>query len=118
MATRGALGDGPDQKEMEQERGPTTYSLGPVEMSPCVGYARLIKLRIWAWTEDGTTTKVLTRDAGMEGDLTTDTEVREGTRVLAFVGEGASRAKGRRQPVEARRERGSPLEPPEGTRPS
>lgn len=76
-ATHGALGDGPDQKEMEQERGPTTYSLGPVEMSPCVGHAHLIKLRIWAWTEDGTTT-FLMRDAGKEGDLTTDRGQRRG----------------------------------------
>lgn len=31
------------------------------------------------------TTKVLMREAGTEGDLTTDTEVQEGARVLAFV---------------------------------
>lgn len=88
----GSLGDGPDEKEMEWERSPgrarlsTTYSLGPVKMSPCMGLAGVIRFRIWRWTEDDTTTKVLMREADTEGDLTMDPEVREGARVLAFVG--------------------------------
>lgn len=50
-AIRGSPGDGPDKKETEWERGPkwarlsTTYSLGPMKMSPCMGLASVTKSR-------------------------------------------------------------------------